>query len=189
RTGEHACLSQYGPSSNASSYRDGNSGRCKQRSSWKEDWLAAFQHFSPLFKRKIDVEVLVERTRTLSKRSITVLDQFTQLEKADLETIKRFLWESGQECFSCIDFGFEAQPGKSAEAVNKAGFGVFNPDDAFQKSRLMRLLIDEEDQRYPNDYGLLYFHNAWEGDFCVIVMKNGKPVGFGEDGLDAGRFE
>lgn len=156
---------------------------------WKENWLGIFEAYAPLFERVVRIEVLTQTDRTVSDRTLTILNDFTQLGPSAVDPIKRFLWESGNQCFECVDYGVRAEPGQTHTDANRSAFGVFSPDDAFQKSRFTHLLIEEENQQYPNNYGHLYFDNEWEGHFFVVVMKNGRLVGYGEDGLHIGQFE
>ncbi len=158
---------------------------------WKpgEEWLGTFPLPVPLFGREVELQLLVEDDRQISDRTAAIVNEIQKLNGADLNAIKDYLWESCQSCCEDISYGVDIREGQSETEANHEAFQVFNREDAYNKSNLLYVMIHEGDQSYPSNYARLHFDNEWEGHMCVMVVKDGKVVGYGEDGLFIGQFE
>lgn len=156
---------------------------------WRSSDEASFEYDSPIFEKNVEIHVLTENERCLSDRSIQIVNDFIGLSYQHLETIKKFLWEDCKLNCELTSYGFEIPDGKSETEVNHQEFEVFNPEDAYKKSRLLHLSIDENDEEYTNNYGLLPFDNEWNSHLTTVVMKNGDIVGYGDSGLCLNKYE
>lgn len=157
---------------------------------WRDSAEARLEYFSPLFGKNIEVRVITINNDCISDRSLQVVNDFLDLSHLHLEKIKQFLWEDCKLCCDVTSYGFEVPDGKDEVQINHQEFGVFNGDDALEKSTLKYLLVLEDDQEnYSNNYGRLLFDNEWNSHLSTIVMKNGNIVGYGDSGLHLGKWE
>lgn len=159
--------------------------------SWKEgeEWFGAANVVVPVLGGEIEIHFLVENERAISDRSVKIVNDLLQLDASHVAKIKHFLWENCKLCCEVASYGFEVNEGEDETEVNHRGFGVFNGEDAYRKSSLRYVSIHEEDEEFKGNYGQITFDNEWEGHLCVVVMKDGEIVGWGEDGLHVGEFE
>lgn len=157
---------------------------------WRNSDELEFECFAPVFKKGVNIHILTNSKHSISDRSVRIVNDLLSLSQQHLETIKNYIWEDCKFCCDVTDYGFDVPEGKTGQQVNLEEFGVFDRDDAFEKSHLKYLLISENDQEdYNNNYGLLTFDNGWNGHLTVVVMKNGNIVGFGDSGLYLGEYE
>ncbi|MEM8863880.1 MAG: hypothetical protein AAGD96_36690 [Chloroflexota bacterium] len=158
---------------------------------WKEDegWFGQFECVSPLLDQTIEIHLIVNNDYQISDRTLAIVNAFLGLNERSLPEVKRFLWEGCQLCCEEISYGVEVKEGQTETEANHEAFGVFNGDDAFKKSSFMYLLINESNEEFVGNYGLLNFDNEWESHISVVVMKDGEIVGHGESGVYVGQFE
>jgi hypothetical protein len=157
---------------------------------WRDSTEARLEYFSPQFEKNNEIRIFTISDNCISDRSFQIIDDFLSLSDVHLEKIKQFLWEDCKLNCETSSYGFEVPDGKNEVEINHEEFGVLTGDDAFKKSTLKYLLISEYDQEnYPNNYGHLQFDNEWNSHSTTIVMKNGNIVGYGDSGLNIGRWE
>jgi hypothetical protein len=157
---------------------------------WRDSGELRLECFPPVFEQSVNVHILTKDKDHISDRSVRIVNDLLELSVQHFETIKNYLWEDCQLSCEVTDYGFDVPEGKTEQEVNHEEFGVFNGEDAYKKSRLEYLLIIEDDQdEYANNYGLMTFDNEWNGHLTVVVMKNGDIVGFGDSGLYLGKYE
>jgi hypothetical protein len=160
------------------------------RVTWRSSTEARFECFSPLFGKNSEVHVLTASDSRISERSFHTINDFLGLSDVHLEGIKQLLWEDCKLNCEISSYGFDVPDGSDEVQINHQAFGVFNGNDALEKSALRYLLISEDDQEsYPNNYGRLQFDNEWNSHLSTIVMKNGTIVGCGDSGLHIGKWE
>ncbi|ABC28317.1 hypothetical protein HCH_01457 [Hahella chejuensis KCTC 2396] len=159
--------------------------------SWKEEeeWFGTAQVVVPVLGGKIEIQFLVENERDISDRSVRIVNELLQLDESHLIKIKHFLWEDCKLYCEATGYGFDVSEGKNETEVNHREFGVFNETDAYRTSNLLYVMICEEDEKFEGNYARLTFDNEWNGNLCVVVMKGGDIVGYGDDGLYIGEFE
>jgi hypothetical protein len=157
---------------------------------WRDSREARVTCFSPLFGVNVEIEILSTQGERISARSLRVINDFLELTPAQLEKIKHYLWEDCKLNCEVSSYGFDVPDDKEETQVNHEEFGVHNPDDAFEKSSPPDLLIIEDDQiSYEGNFGHLTFDNEWNSSLTTIVMSNGEIVGYGDSGVNLGRFE
>jgi hypothetical protein len=157
---------------------------------WRDSKEARLQCFSPMLGISVEVDVLTNHEMRISERSFQVIRDFLGLSLEQLEKIKQFLWEDCKLCCEVSSYGFDVPDGKDEVQTNHDEFGVHSPDDALRRSSLDCLLIVESDQEsYAGNYGLLVFDNEWNSHLTTVVMKDASVVGYGDSGLNIGRFE
>jgi hypothetical protein len=165
-------------------------GDILQRITWRDSREARCEFFSPVLERTIKVHVLTRADERISDRSIQIINDFLGLSHTHLDTIKQYLWDNCKLNCESSSYGFDVPDGADEGQINHQEFGVFNQDDALEKSTLKYLLISEDDQEdYPNNYGRLQFDNEWNSHLTTIVMKNAGIVGAGDSGLYLGSWE
>lgn len=157
---------------------------------WRDANEARLVCFSSVLGCKVDVHVLTENEERISPRSLQVIHDFLGLSLDQFEKIKQFLWQDCKLCCDVTSYGFHVPDDSDEVQVNHDEFGVHGPDDAFEKSSLKYLLVAESDQQsYLGNFGRLTFDNEWNSHLTTVVMKNGAIVGYGDSGLNIGRFE
>lgn len=162
----------------------------REKMVWRDANEARLECFSQLFGQKVEVRVLTTGSERLADRSVATINDFLALTQPHFDQIQQLLWQDCQQCCNLTSYGFDVPDGPDEAQINQQEFGVHNPDDAWQKSTLVYLLVIEEyQQSYPSNYGLLTFDNEWNGALTVVVMKNGRIVGSGDSGLYIGQFE
>jgi len=69
-------------------------------------------------------------------------------------------------------------------------FKIYNKDDVFASVILDEIVISEytDQKKYKGNYAVIQFDSSW-GDLIDIVMKDGKIVGGGQNGMWLGEFE
>jgi hypothetical protein len=160
------------------------------RVTWRDSTEARFECFSSLLGKNSEVHILTINDHSISERSFQVIHDFIDLSDVHLERMKQFLWEDCKLNCEISSYGFDVPDGRDEVQINHQEFGVFNGDDALEKSTLSYLLISEYDQEnYSNNYGRLQFDNEWNSHLTTIVMKNGNLVGCGDSGLHIGQWE
>jgi hypothetical protein len=157
---------------------------------WRDSSEIRLKCFSPVLEQSVDIHILTKDEDRISNRSVRIVNDLLELSIQHFETMRNYLWEDCKLNCDVTDYGFDVPEGKTEQDVNHEEFGVFNAEDAYEKSSLKYLLIIEDDQdEYANNYGLLTFDNEWNENFTVVVMKNGDIVGFGDSGLYLGKYE
>lgn len=156
---------------------------------WRNSDEAEFECFLPVFGGKVEMHILTKNKQAISDRSVHVVNDFIALSSQHLNTIKAFLWEDCKANCEDSSYGFEVPDGKSEIEVNHQEFGVFNGEDAYQKSSLSFLVCESDQEKFSNNYGYLYFDNSWNTHLTTVVMKNGSIIGYGDSGVYIGKYE
>ncbi len=157
---------------------------------WRNSDELEFKCFVPVFEKSVNVQILTKDKECISDSSVQIVNNLLGLSAQQLETIKNYLWEDCKLNCEISDYGFDVPEGKTEQEVNHKEFGVFNGEDAYEKSDLQYLLISEADRDvYTNHYGLLTFDNEWNSHLTEVVMKNGDIVGYGDSGSYLGKYE
>jgi hypothetical protein len=157
---------------------------------WRNSDELEFKCFVPVFEKSVSVQILTKDKECISDSSVQIVNNLLGLSAQHLEIIKNYLWEDCKLNCDVSDYGFDVPEGKTEQEVNHEEFGVFNGEDAYEKSDLQYLLISEADRDvYTNNYGLLTFDNQWNGHLTEVVMKNGDIVGYGDSGSYLGEYE
>jgi hypothetical protein len=157
---------------------------------WRNLHELEFKCFVTVFEKSVNVQILTKKQDRISDSSVQIVNDLLGLSVQHLETIKNYLWKDCKLSCEVSDYGFDVPEGKTVQDVNHEEFGVFNGEDAYEKSNLEYLLISEDDRdTYTNNYGLLTFDNRWNGHLTEVVMKNGDIVGYGDSGSYLGQYE
>lgn len=155
---------------------------------WINNEEAVLECFSPLIEKNVKIKIYTNEKHKISNRSIDIVNQFIRLSPPELCTIKKFLWEDCQFCCANISWGVYVPEGKSETEANHEDLGVFNEQDALEKSSLKVTIYESDEECYTDNYGYLCFDNSWNSHLTTIIMKNGKIVGYGDSGVDVEKF-
>jgi hypothetical protein len=157
---------------------------------WQSSYELELKCFVPVFEKSVTVQILTKDPDRISESSVQIVNDLLGLSEQHLETIENYLWEDCKINCEVSDYGFDVPEGKTLQEANHEEFGVFNGEDAYEKSNLEYLIISENDRDiYTNNYGLLTFDNQWNGHLTEVVMKNGNIVGSGDSGSYLGKYE
>jgi len=144
---------------------------------WDEYNGAKLEVYSEMFGRNIEVRFMpdFDSGRMITDRMVAVMNDFLALTRADLATVKQYLWEDCLRDFEEIDYGVEVADGETHLEANQRDFGIRNAEEAYAKSSLTQLSIPEE-PKLRNRYGAIDFAPEWAGHGCSIIMKNGRLI-------------
>ncbi len=121
------------------------------------------------------------------QKNIAGLQVFSSTE---LELIKGLLFEDCRSACELIDYGFNTIDGKTLQDSNLIGLGISDKDIAFEKSAVSQVVMDYEDEEFPNRYYAIEFSVPWEQEHgCSIIVKNDYPVAAYENSPYFGWYE
>jgi len=159
------------------------------RARW-EDKLATFAVDVPLFGRPIEFQVAAARAGELSDRTIETVRQVQALGESDLARVLEVVWENCLLNVESSSYGFEVREGRTETEASLEAFGVHDAASAWARTRLRYCWIAEDDQvTFAANYATLLVSNEWETHGLDIVVRDGRVVGGGENGVWLGRFE
>lgn len=156
---------------------------------WRDANEVDFECFLPAFAKTVKAEIFTSTPQEISDRSIQIVNDFIGLTHEHLALIKNLLWEDCQSCCEDMSWGVDVVEGKTETEANHEYLGVFNEEDAYQKSSLSLNIYEDDQEEYESNYGYLCFDNSWNSHLTTVVMKNGNIVGYGDSGLYVGEFE
>jgi hypothetical protein len=157
---------------------------------WRDSNEARFERFSPLLGLNAEIQILTATEHRIAERSFRIVNDFLGLRPAQLEAIKKFLWDDCKLCCAMTSYGFDIADDQDETETNHREFRVHGPDDVLKASTLKYLLIIEDDQEsYRSNFARLTFDNEWNSSLTTVVMKDGSIVGCGDSGLHIGQFE
>jgi hypothetical protein len=143
----------------------------------------------PAFQTEVCIRLFVDGNKEISGRTERIFNDLYSLGNNELQMIKGFLYENYISCCDSINYGFPRRAGESEAEANRREFGVGDREGAYRQSRLKYILIDEDEEELKGHYAQLMFDAEWHSSLCAVVMRDGKIVGYGEDGLYLGRFD
>ena len=155
-----------------------------------EDGNATFAVDVPLFGREVEFTVMGAHDGVLGKRTAETVRQVQGLGASDMARLLEVVWENCLLNVEVSSYGFDVREGRTETEANLEAFNVHDAASAYARTRLKYCLIDEEDQTtFAANYAVLFMDNAWETHGLDVVVRNGRIVGGGENGVWLGRFE
>ncbi len=125
--------------------------------------------------------------------SDTMQDSLRDLEALGQEhkdTVASMLLEHAESCFESTSYGYaESSDLEDETEINREAFSVRTPANAFRAARLAGASIELEDA-LTHRYAVLEFDVPWEEEHgCGIVLRDGRPIGWGSADIHGGQFE
>ena len=155
-----------------------------------EDGSATFAVDVPLFGGAVDFTVAAARDGVLSERTAQTVRQVQALGPADHARLLEVVWENCLLNVEGSSYGFDIRDGQTETEANLEAIGVHDAASALARTRLRYCRIDEEDQStFTANYAVFFMDNAWETHGLDVVVRDGRVVGGGENGVWLGRFE
>lgn len=154
------------------------------------DGHATFTLDVPLFGGGIKFEVLADHDRALTERTAETVRQVQALDASDMARIVEVVWDNYVLNMETTGYGLEVREGQTETEANLDDFGIHDAATAYARTTLKYCLIIEDKQsEYTANYATLFMDNEWETHGVDIVIRNGRVVGGGENGLWIGQFE
>lgn len=155
-----------------------------------EDGNATFSIDVPLFGGPIEFIVFAEHDGVLAERTVETVRQVQALGPSDLERLLEVVWENCLLNCEVSSYGFDVKPSQTETEANLEAFGVHDAASAWARTRLKYCRIGEDDQEaFAANYAVLFMDNEWETHGLDVVVRDGRIVGGGENGVWLGRFE
>jgi len=110
------------------------------------------------------------------------------LEKSELDTIKKMLYEECLFAFQVADYGCEPKDGETELEAHLREFNISNKEDAFAKSEVKEIHIMQENDELLGRDSEIKIDSASD-NLISIIVKNGKIIDFDDDGTYLVSFE
>lgn len=154
---------------------------------WDENDLGNLTLFVPLFGTEVPFVLFTQygtKPELTDKMTATINDVLA-LEPGNISKVKELLWEECNFSFQVADYGVDLEAGETSLQAHLREFGISNPDDAYEKSRIQEVDIsDEFDGRYAQ-----IKVNTGSGNYISIIVKNGQIIDFDDDGTHLSWFD
>lgn len=148
------------------------------------------------FFRKVRLDLLTSNynlkntEKIISEGFVQAINDFLNLPVESSPLIKKLLYKHCLECCENTSFGFDTLDGETETQANLREFGISNEENAFEKSYIDHIVVDESEQS-NNRFVRIIFYPVWEEEHgCELIMKNGIVLDyFGESGTYIGLFD
>lgn len=154
---------------------------------WDENGLGNLSLFIPLFDESINVVLFpdLDQAREVTDKMAAIVNDVLQLKQDQLPRVKDLLWEECLFAFHVADYGVEPMEGESHVDAHLREFEISNAEDAFSKSTIKEIHISDE---FKNRYAEIKVETG-SNNYISLVVKNGRIIDFGDDGVHLGWFE
>ncbi|UYW01895.1 hypothetical protein K5I29_02980 [Flavobacterium agricola] len=146
---------------------------------WDSYDMATLDVNIPILSTNVKIDFLppLKSGRTLTDDMVLALNSVIKLDVSQLDIIKSYLFWHFNLCCEATYYGFDIDfaEGESNSDANKRYFDIKNEDDAWKKSKLECLIIDEHEGTTVT----FQFEVPWEDEHgCEIEFINGKIVNY-----------
>ncbi|WP_291869391.1 hypothetical protein [Maribacter sp.] len=125
---------------------------------------------------------------SISDKMVESVNDILAINPVEIETIKEVLYEECLFAFQVADYGCEAQEGETHLEAHLREFEIFNKEDAYLKSEIQAVHINQEYDELNGTYSEIKINSASDNLISVIV-KNGKIIDYGDDGVTLSVFD
>ena len=155
---------------------------------WDEYKLGNLFLFIPLLNDTIKIVLFPELDQEapeVTDKMTAIVNDLLQLKQDQLGRVKDLLWEECLFAFHVADYGVEPMEGESHVEAHLREFEISNAEDAFAKSSIKEIHIAD---KFKNRYAEIKVDTG-SNNYISLVVKNGRIVDFGDDGVYLGWFE
>jgi len=145
---------------------------------WDDYDMATLNVEIPIWKQKTEVTLIPEYNagRVITDDMAQAVNDVLNLTEQQANKIKDYIFWFYNLCCETTYYGFDAKAGETDTEANKRHFGVKNREDAFAKSILKSINIEESTDRVAT----FHFYAEWEDEHgCEIAIRNGEVENFG----------
>ncbi|GGH25315.1 hypothetical protein FAZ19_15710 [Sphingobacterium alkalisoli] len=160
------------------------------KTTWDDYEIGTCFIYVPLFEKEIPFVFFQnhEPTPSITDKMLACVNDILELEKSAIETIKEMLWEECIFSFTIGDYGYEPNDDETHLEAHLKGFKISNKDDAYAKSVVKEIQIDEKNDELSGRYAEIKINSASD-NLIAIIVKNGKLIDFDYDGTYLPSFE
>lgn len=142
---------------------------------WDRYDMASLEIQIPILqiKAKVDFIPEVKSGRLITDQMTQALNDVINLDINQITQIRNYLFWYFNLCCEVTYYGFELDLAKDQTTLeaNKEYFGVQNPQDAWEKSKLEFITIEQDQGRAVT----LQFEAPWDNEHgCVVNIINGE---------------
>jgi len=161
-----------------------------EKTTWDENEIGTCLLFVNWLEKEIPFKFFQDHQPqpNITEKMVETVNDILTLDKSNLETIAEMLWEECLFSFQISDYGVELQENESDLDANLREFGISNKQDAYSKSRIQEIHIDQENDKLNGRYAEIRIDSVSDNLISVIV-KSGKLIDFDYDGVYLGSFE
>lgn len=150
-----------------------------KKSVWDDSYALTIDVYHKEFDQNVSIYVfpIDDYSKKINSNVVTAINEFLDISKDDLDKLKSNLYEHYKMCCESISYGnypIQLKNGESESEANYRFFGIYNKQEAFDKSTLGEVTIEAYEDREVN----MYFNTIWETEHgCLIKIFNGKIKG------------
>jgi len=161
-----------------------------KNTTWDEIDIGSCSVFISLFDKEIPFKFIQDHrpTPTITEKMSQILNEVLAIEKTELSRVKEILYEECLFAFQVSDYGCEAKEGETDLEAHLREFEISNSEDAYDKSCIKEIYIDQENDKFIGNYAEISVDTASD-NLINIIVKNGKIIDFHDNGGYVGFFE
>lgn len=154
---------------------------------WDENQLGNLSLFIPLFNDTLKIVLFtdLDQSPEVTDKTTAIINDLLQISPDQLSRVKDLLWDECLFSFHVADYGVEPMEGETHVEAHLREFEISNPEDAYAKSSIKEIHVSDE---FENRYAEIKV-DAGSNNYISLVVKNGRIIDWGDDGVYLGRFE